>query len=218
MNILLVDDDSLVTSGIEIILKAKAQTADMDMTIVGIGQNGEEAVDLFRTHEPDVLLMDIRMPVLSGIEAGKRIMADYPEVKIIYLTTFLEDDYIIDALKLGAKGYLLKTDFESLIPAINAVMRGQRVFGDEIVAKIPGFIEQEVAPVEANPLNDQLTEKDIELIHWVAQGLNNKEIADEMHFSEGTIRNYLSEVLNKLEIRNRTQLAIYYFKHIDRGS
>lgn len=218
MNILLVDDDSLVTSGIEIILKAKAQNADMDMTIVGIGQNGEEAVDLFRTHEPDVLLMDIRMPVLSGIEAGKRIMADYPEVKIIYLTTFLEDDYIIDALKLGAKGYLLKTDFESLIPAINAVMRGQRVFGDEIVAKIPGFIEQEVAPVEANPLNDQLTEKDLELIHWVAQGLNNKEIADEMHFSEGTIRNYLSEVLNKLEIRNRTQLAIYYFKHIDRGS
>lgn len=216
MNILLVDDDSLVTSGIEIILKAKAQTANMNIAIVAIGQNGKEAVDLFKAHEPDILLMDIRMPVLSGIDAGKMIMADYPKAKIIYLTTFLEDEYIIDALKIGAKGYLLKTDFESLIPAIDAVMRGQRVFGDEIVAKIPAFIEQEAAQVADNPLNDQLTEKDFDLIHWVAQGLSNKEIADKMHFSEGTIRNYLSEILNKLEIRNRTQLAIYYFKYINR--
>ena len=155
------------------------------------------------------------MPVMTGIEAGKEILAKDPDARIIYLTTFLQDEYIIDALKYGAKGYLLKTDYESLIPAIEAVMKGQRVFGDEIVAKIPSYLEQDKTVKKANPLVAQLSEKERDLIYWVAQGLNNKEIAQEMHFSEGTIRNYLSEILDKLAIRDRTQLAIYYFKNIE---
>lgn len=215
MKVLLVDDDSLVTSGIEIILKAKSQSQETSVSIVAIGSNGEEAIQLYDQFKPDIVLMDIRMPVLSGIEAGKAIMEQDPDARIIYLTTFLEDEYIIDALKYGAKGYLLKTDFESLVPAMNAVMRGQRVFGDEIVAKIPGYLEQDKIEKRADPLIAELSEKDHELIYWVAQGLNNKEIAEKMHFSEGTIRNYLSEILDKLSIRDRTQLAIYYFKNIE---
>lgn len=215
MKILLVDDDLLVTSGIEIILKGKAADLGYDLDIVGISSHGEEAVDLYQQFHPDIVLMDIRMPVMTGIEAGKEILAKDPDARIIYLTTFLQDEYIIDALKYGAKGYLLKTDYESLIPAIEAVMKGQRVFGDEIVAKIPSYLEQDKTVKKANPLVAQLSEKERDLIYWVAQGLNNKEIAQEMHFSEGTIRNYLSEILDKLAIRDRTQLAIYYFKNIE---
>lgn len=215
MKILLVDDDLLVTSGIEIILKGKAADLGYDLDIVGIASHGEEAVDLYQQFHPDIVLMDIRMPVMTGIEAGKEILAKDPDARIIYLTTFLQDEYIIDALKYGAKGYLLKTDYESLIPAIEAVMKGQRVFGDEIVAKIPSYLEQDKTVKKANPLVAQLSEKERDLIYWVAQGLNNKEIAQEMHFSEGTIRNYLSEILDKLVIRDRTQLAIYYFKNIE---
>lgn len=215
MKILLVDDDLLVTSGIEIILKGKAADLGYDLDIVGIASHGEEAVDLYQQFHPDIVLMDIRMPVMTGIEAGKEILAKDPDARIIYLTTFLQDEYIIDALKYGAKGYLLKTDYESLISAIEAVMKGQRVFGDEIVAKIPSYLEQDKTVKKANPLVAQLSEKERDLIYWVAQGLNNKEIAQEMHFSEGTIRNYLSEILDKLAIRDRTQLAIYYFKNIE---
>uniref|UniRef100_UPI00352A97AF response regulator transcription factor n=1 Tax=Aerococcus urinaeequi TaxID=51665 RepID=UPI00352A97AF len=215
MKILLVDDDLLVTSGIEIILKAKAADLDLPLTIVGIAADGQEAVALYEVTAPDIVLMDIRMPVMSGIEAGKQILGQDPQARIIYLTTFLEDDYIIDALKIGAKGYLLKTDYESLIPAIDAVIRGQRVFGDEIVAKIPGYLAQGQTAKRVDPLLADLTEKEKTLIYWVGQGLNNKEIAQEMHFSEGTIRNYLSEILDKLDVRDRTQLAIYYFKNMD---
>ncbi|MFV8252600.1 MULTISPECIES: response regulator transcription factor [Aerococcus] len=224
MKILLVDDDVLVTSGIEIIIKAKAADLGIDLEIVGIASNGSEAVTLYEETKADIILMDIRMPIMTGIEAGKEILRLDAEAKIIYLTTFLEDAYIIDALKIGAKGYLLKTNYESLIPAIDAVMREQRVFGDEIVAKIPSYLNQEsqhqgeqdhLTEKMGNPLLADLTDKDQTLIYWVAQGLNNKELAQEMHFSEGTIRNYLSEIMDKLGVRDRTQLAIFYFKHIE---
>ncbi|RPA58448.1 DNA-binding response regulator [Aerococcus agrisoli] len=221
MKVLLVDDDALVTSGIAIILKAKAKHLGLVIEIVGIGRDGREAIQLYETHEPDVVLMDIRMPHMLGIEAGKIIQAKYPDARIIYLTTFLEDEYIIEALRSGAKGYLLKTDYESLLPAIEAVEQGHRVFGNEIIEKIPAYLDMmgqtSIEASKREPIDPRLSERDHELIYWVAQGLNNKEIANMMHFSEGTIRNYLSDILVKLGVRDRTQLAIYYFKHVDRN-
>ena len=149
---------------------------------------------------------------MDGIEAGKLILQEYPQARIVYLTTFLEDDYITEALRIGAKGYLLKTDFESIIPAIEAVMNNHQVFGSDIIARIPDlFLSEEQAELNDFP---ELNEKENELIYWVAEGLNTKEIAEKMHFSEGTIRNYLSIILDKLNLRDRTQLAIYYFKHL----
>lgn len=143
-------------------------------------------------------------------------MDDSPHAQIIYLTTFLEDDYIVDALKYGAKGYLLKTDFKSLIPAIHAVRQGQRVFGDQIIEKIPHLMNNTISSSESQtiPNHPQLAEKEQQIIYQVAQGLNTKEIAEVLHFSEGTIRNYLSVILEKLQLRDRTQLAIYYYKHM----
>lgn len=212
MNILVVDDDALVSNGIKTILETATREHAEPYRVVGLGQNGHDAIRLYEEHAVDVVLLDIRMPEMNGIEAGRLILKKDPQAKIIYLTTFLEDDYIVDALKLGAKGYLLKTDFASLITAIAAVAEGQRVFGDEIIAKIPAFLES--APPETIQWEGDLSEKEREIIQCVAEGLNNKEIAEELHFSEGTIRNYLSIILEKLNLRDRTQLAIYYYKHL----
>lgn len=213
MNVLLIDDDALVTSGISTIIEmATKQSAD-PIKVCAVGRNGEEALELYQAHKPDIVLMDIRMPVMDGITAGKQLLMLEPDARLIYLTTFLEDDYIVDALRLGAKGYLMKTDFDSLLPAFDAVMQGQRVFGDEIVAKIPDYIESgRNAPKAAMPA---LTDTESRLVYWLAEGLNNKEIAEQMHFSEGTIRNYLSIILEKLNLRDRTQLAIYYYKNLE---
>lgn len=211
MKVLVIDDDALVTGGIRTIIEMSTKDYPNPYRVVATGKNGKEALSLYADHQPDIVLMDIRMPEMDGITAGKQLMSEYPKAKLIYLTTFLEDDYIVEALKLGAKGYLMKTDFESLLPAIEAVFSGQRVFGDEIVAKIPTYLHSERQQAKV-PI-PYLTEKENQLISCVAEGLNNKEIADQMHFTEGTIRNYLSVLLEKLELRDRTQLAIYYFKH-----
>ena len=153
--------------------------------------------------------MDIRMEQMTGIEAAKIILDSYPDAKILFLTTFSDDDYIINALKLGAKGYILKQNFESIIPSIKTVYAGQRVFGDEIMTKIPALISD-------NSQDDlssfDLNEKEQLIISYVADGLSNKEIADIIYLGEGTVRNYLSIILEKLGLRDRTQLAVFYYK------
>lgn len=212
MRILLIDDDALVTSGIQTIIEKSTQDSDQPIKVCAIGRNGNEALLLYEIHQPDIILMDIRMPELDGITAGKQLLERHPDARVIYLTTFLEDEYIVDALRLGAKGYLMKTDFASLIPAFEAVINGQRVFGDEIVAKIPTYLD--ITQANTSAILPELSQTEQQLVYWVAEGLNNKEIAEAMHFSEGTIRNYLSTILEKLDLRDRTQLAIHYFKNL----
>ena len=129
--------------------------------------------------------------------------------KILLLTTFADDEYIVKAIHTGAKGYILKQDFESVAPAITAVYNGQTVFGNEIMNKIPSLLQQEDS---FDYLSYNLTEKEFELIRLIADGLNNKEIAEQLYLSEGTVRNYLSSILMKLDLRDRTQLACFYYK------
>lgn len=206
MNIILVDDDKLVTSSLKMILET-----DSDISVLAIGCNGTEAIALYEEQHPDVLLMDIRMEEMTGIAAAKEILNQYPDAKILFLTTFLDDEYIIDALKIGAKGYILKQDYETILPALKAVYSGQNVFGNEIISKIPDLMNQaSTFSYEQYDIN----EKEYNIIEGIANGLSNKEIADELFLSEGTIRNYLSIILEKLNLRDRTQLAIYYYKHL----
>lgn len=205
MNILLCDDDKLVCQALKTILEAQD-----DMTVVDIGNDGTEAITLYEKYQPDILLMDIRMIAMTGIEAGRQIIAKYPDAKILYLTTFEDNEYIIDALKLGAKGYLLKQNFECIIPSMHAVYSGQRVFGDEIVNKIPDMMMS----ASSNSFEKyDLSEKEIEIITLIAEGLSNKEIAENSFLSEGTVRNYISTILEKLHLRDRTQIAIFYYKN-----
>lgn len=207
MKILLVDDDKLVCSSLKIIL-----SSDPEISIAGIGYSGQEAIQLYMKLKPDILLIDIRMEGMSGLEAGEEIMRRYPGAKILYLTTFLDDDYIIKALHIGAKGYMLKQDFESLLPALKAVYAGQNVFGNEIVTKLPNLLGR----ADKVRTTDQygISDKELEIIKKIAEGLSNREIAEQLFLSEGTIRNNISTILDKLNLRDRTQLAIFYYKNI----
>lgn len=204
MRVLIVDDDPLVCEALKTILEAEE-----GLFVAGLASDGTEAVKLFEKLQPDVLLMDIRMEKMSGLKAGEQILNRFPEARILFLTTFLDDEYVIQALRLGAKGYILKQDFESIVPALNAVYQGQRVFGDAVVDKLPGLFKKSQAP---NLKDYGITEGEEKIIQFVAQGLNNKEIASRLYFSEGTVRNYLSVILEKLGLRDRTQLAVFYLQ------
>ncbi len=205
MNVIIIDDDKFVTSALKAILEASS-----DVTVPATGTDGSEAIELYEKYNPDILLTDIQMKGLSGLEATEAIIKKYPGARILLLTTFLDDEYIIQALKLGAKGYLLKQDYESILPALEAVYSGQSVFGTEIISKIPGLIS---STSKFDYTLYDINEREINIIELIADGLSNKEIAAKLFLSEGTVRNYLSQILEKLGLHNRTQLAVFYYKH-----
>ncbi len=205
MKIVIVDDDKLVGISLKTIIEAEG-----GFEVMGIGYNGKDAVALYARLKPDILLMDIRMDVMTGLEAGEAILRVHPHARILFLTTFADDEYIVKALKMGAKGYILKQNFESIVPSLKAVHAGQSVFGEDIVAKLPALISE---GGKADFSRFGITEKEAEVIAAIAEGLNNKEIADQLFLSEGTVRNNISVILEKLGLRSRTQIAIFYFKN-----
>ena len=206
MRIVIVDDDMLVSSALKTILEVNE-----DVQVEGMGSDGKEAIALYERYRPDVLLMDIRMKDMSGLDASREILKAYPQAKILLLTTFSDDEYIVKALKYGVKGYLLKQDYNSILPALQAVHTGQTVFGTEIISKLPGLLqEKKVYDWEAH----EISEKELQVISLVAEGMSNREIAAELYLSEGTVRNYISNILEKLELRDRTQLAVYYLNAV----
>lgn len=206
MRIVIVDDDMLVSSALKTILEVNE-----DVQVEGMGSDVKEAIALYERYRPDVLLMDIRMKDMSGLDASREILKAYPQAKILLLTTFSDDEYIVKALKYGVKGYLLKQDYNSILPALQAVQTGQTVFGTEIISKLPGLLqEKKVYDWEAH----EISEKELQVISLVAEGMSNREIAAELYLSEGTVRNYISNILEKLELRDRTQLAVYYLNAV----
>ena len=205
MKIIIVDDDSFICTSLKTILQS-----DPDIEVAAIGSSGEEAIALFDDIRPDILLMDIQMGGISGLEAAESIISTHRDAKILLLTTFSDNEYIIKALQIGAKGYIVKQNADAIVPALRAVLSGQSVFGNEIIAKVPSILNrQDKADLSSYDLN----EREIEIIKQVAKGLNNKEIADALFLSEGTVRNYLSVILEKLNLRDRTQLAVFYLQN-----
>lgn len=205
MKIVIVDDDDIVVMSLKMI----TETAGIE--VVATGKSGEDAERLYKEYRPDILLSDIRMEGKDGINAAADILLEYPDAKILFLTTFADDEYLMNALKYGVKGYILKQDFEGIVPALHAVYSGQSVFGGNIVNKIPNINES--ASSEFKFDNKGITSKEHEIIKLVADGLSNKEIAQTLFLSEGTVRNYLSSILEKLDLRDRTQLVVYYYKN-----
>ena len=205
MKVIIVDDDNIVCSSLKVILEAEG-----DIIVVATENSGEAAIGSYEQYIPDVLIMDIRMTQMSGLEAGEKILKKYPEAKILYLTTFLEDDYITKALNIGAKGYMLKQDFNSIVPAIKAIDSGQNVYGNEIITKIPNLMNYKSR--KASYKNKDITDKEYSIILKIAEGLSNKEISEKLYLSQGTIRNYISSILEKLDLRDRTQIAIDFYK------
>ena len=203
MKLILIDDDNLVRVSLEKILQSDG------FEILATADDGSHALELYKEFDPDVVLMDIRMREVNGIEAAKTILKFDEEAKILLLTTFEDDEYIAEALKIGVKGYLLKQDYESITPAIKAILANQTVFTHKVTNRIPNLMKK----LEDTKKLENLTEKEIEVIELVANGLNNKEIANTLFLSEGTVKNYISNILTKLDLRDRTQLAIYYYKN-----
>lgn len=198
MRIILIDDDPLVRESLKQILENK------DMKVLATGSNGQEAIELYELHRPDILLMDIRMEKMNGLKATEVIMSNHPQAKILLITTFQDDEYIHKAIELGCSGYILKENISGIIPAIEAAATDQLVYDSRIVKKL-------TSP-QKKSLSDDLSSREKDILVLVAEGLNNKEIAEKLFLSEGTVRNYISLILEKLELRDRTQLAIYYYK------
>ena len=207
--ILLVDDDELITMSLEMIISAEAE-----FEVIGKGCSGREAVTLFDELTPDLLLMDIRMNDMNGLEAAEEILSKHKDATILFLTTFSDDEYIVKALKLGVKGYLLKQDYKSLPAALHAAINGQSVFGGAVIDKLPTLMSKPNTTDDSFDYRKyDISEKEYEVIQLVAEGFSNKEISQKLFLSEGTVRNYLSTILEKLNLRDRTQLAIFYLKH-----
>lgn len=205
MRVVVIDDDKLVCASLKTILEA-----DEDINVVGVGNNGHEAIELYESLKPDIVLTDIRMREMTGLEAGEAILNKDKNAKILYLTTFSDNEYIIQALKIGAKGYIIKQNFESIVPSLKAVYIGHSVFGEDIVAKIPSLISNS-SMTDFSSFG--ITGKELDIIELVAEGLSNKEIAGRLYLSEGTVRNSITAILEKLNLRDRTQLAIFYYKN-----
>ena len=199
MKLLIVDDDGLIRDSLKLLFETKEEW------IADTAENGAAAYDACAIDTPDIVLMDIRMPVFDGVEATRKIKADFPDVKIIMLTTFNDEGYISSAINAGAEGYLLKsTPADGIIERIRAVEKGAMVF-DKGVKLSAGSETKSVAFSE-------LTERENEVLALVAAGLSNNEIAQKLFLSAGTVRNAVSVILEKLELRDRTQLAVHYWK------
>lgn len=213
INVMIVDDQNLIREGISMLLSLSE-----DIKIVDMATNGEEALEKINKNSEniDVVLMDVKMPVMNGVEATKIIKTNYPDIKVIILTTFKDDEYLYEALKNGASGYMLK-DIKSdeIIDAIKSVYAGNFLLQNELANKIwklfhssDTFTEKE-EKIEIKGPYESLTQREIELSILVSQGKSNKEISEILFITEGTVKNHLTRVLAKLQLRDRTQLALF---------
>lgn len=205
IQILLVDDQAIIRHGLKSMLESNE-----DMQVVGEAENGQRALEQIALLHPDVVLMDIRMPVMDGVAATSMIAQQYPAVKVMVLTTFDDDEYISQVMRMGAKGYLLKdTEPDELALAIRSVYKGHTQLG-------PGLFEKALMPntapaamAEPPPELAQLTARELDVLRLLSSGANNREIADALFLSENTVKNYVTTILSRLQLRDRTQAALF---------
>ena len=208
MKIIICDDQAVVRDGLEMLL-----TLEKDIEVLGTAQDGDEAVELVSKNQPDLILMDLKMPGMNGIEATRQIRAKFPEVKVLVLTTYDDDEWVFDAIRAGASGYLLKdTPREEVVKAIHGTVEGKSFVDPAVAGKLMG----KVASRQTQPsslLTDKLTEREADVLSLLAKGLSNAEIAGQLHLSEGTVRNHVSAILDKLGVSDRTQAAVIAIRH-----
>jgi DNA-binding NarL/FixJ family response regulator len=207
IRVLLVDDQCLFREGLETLL-----SVHRDIQVVGQASNGQEAVEVAAQVQPDVVLMDVRMPVLDGVRATRRLKRALPQCRVIVLTTLDDDEYVFDALRAGAVGYLLK-DVPSarLVEAIRATARGESILEPSVAAKVIAEftrVSSLVPSAQMEQLVEPLSERELEILGLIARGGSNKEIADQLFIAEGTVKNHVTHILGKLGVRDRTQAAL----------
>ncbi|MBN1580925.1 MAG: response regulator transcription factor [Anaerolineae bacterium] len=209
IRVLICDDQWIVCEGLEAIL-----SSDPDIQVVGTANNGHQALEKIPNAQPDVILMDLKMPGMNGIQATQQINVQYPQIKVLVLTTYNEDEWILDAIRSGAAGYLLKgTPRESLIEAIKGTAQGHTHVDPAIAGKLFDQIAQRSAPPADTSILQALSERELEVLRLLARGLSNAEIADQLYLSQGTVRNYVSAILAKLDVADRTQAAVLALRY-----
>ncbi len=209
IKVVIVDDQEIIRESLELMLNSK-----LNIDVVGTAKDGKEAISQVRRLNPDVVLMDIRMPEMDGIESMKMIKQLCPHTKIIILTTFDDDEYIYDSLKHGANGFLLKgVSIAELTKAIEIIHEGGAIMDTTVGSRVLALFAQMARSDFSFKVEDknikELANNELKIIQAIGQGLSNKEIAKALHFTEGTVRNYISSSLKKLELRDRTQIAIF---------
>ena len=205
IRLLLVDDQRLMRDGLRTLLELED-----DLEVVGEAENGQEALDLYEKLQPDVVMMDIRMPVMDGVEATRQLHQRWPDAQVIILTTFDDDEYVFEGLRAGAQGYLLKAvSSEELAEAIRTVAAGGALIDPSVTRKVVAEFAraQPVRPTQTE-LVEPLSERELEVLTLIANGYTNKEIAGRLFLAEGTVKNYVTSILGKIEARDRTQAAI----------
>ena len=204
VRVLICDDQWIVCEGLEAILESVP-----DFEIVGCAYDGAEALDKAREFEPDVVLMDLKMPVMNGVQATREIVGRHPDVKVLVLTTYGADEWVFDALRGGASGYLLKgTPRETLIAAIKGTAAGESYIDPKIAGKLVRNLTTPQEPAEQSRLLARLSSRELDVLRLLAQGLSNADIAKRLFLSHGTVRNYVSAILTKLNVEDRTQAAL----------
>ncbi len=208
MRVIICDDQAIVRDGLAMLLGL-----ERDIEVVGLAEDGARAVDLAAEKKPDLALMDLKMPGVNGIEATRRIRARFPDIKVLVLTTYDDDEWVMDALRAGAAGYLLKdTPRADVVRAVRGTVEGKTYLDPAVAGKM---LEQAVSR-QTRPsslITAKLTEREIEVLRLVARGLSNADIAGRLYLSEGTVRNYVSAILTKLEVQDRTQAAVLAIQH-----
>jgi DNA-binding NarL/FixJ family response regulator len=211
IKVMIADDQRLMREGLKTILEL-----EQDLTVVQLAENGRDALNKIEDAEPDVMLMDIRMPVMDGVECTGLIKQQYPHIKVVILTTFDDDEFIIEALKNGAVGYLLKDlSSEKLVGAIRDAYNGNSIMQPEIAAKviahITGTVKEAVHNNEALELKntEELTSREKDVLQLVGKGMSNTEISKMLYISEGTVKNYISNLYAKLEVNDRSKLTLF---------
>lgn len=204
--LLLVDDQELVCQGLRAMLNLEP-----DIQVVGVANNGQVAIQQVEALQPDVILMDIRMPVMDGREATRIICQRFPDIKVLVVSTFDEDDYIAHSIKAGAKGYLLKDmPVEELAQAIRLVDRGYSQMGPGLMEKMFDSMVNNQNDIETErPELVELTAREIDVLNLIGSGCTNREIAQQLYIAEGTVKSHVTHILNRLNLRNRSQIAIY---------
>lgn len=210
IKVVIVDDQPIVREGLTMIVQNMN-----DIEVVAVAQNGQEGIEMCQWHKPDVVLMDIKMPILNGVKATKSIKEQFPETKIIILTTFNDDEYIFEALSYGASGYLLKdAGKEKIEEAIIEAFHGGAIIQPTVAQKVITKLQKiEVKQQKKDERINQLTSRELDILKLIGEGKNNDEIASILYITKGTTKNHISHLLAKLDLRDRTQLAIFALKN-----
>lgn len=206
INLVIVDDDALIREGLKIII-----SSDEEVNVVASFDNGAKCIEYVESNFVDIVLLDMRMPIMNGIETLKRINKE--KTKVVILTTFDEDEFINDAITYGANGYILKSSPpDKIISAVKSVMLGNGVYEGEIITKLRIGSHSDNTNKKDSLKKYSLTDREIEVITFIAKGYSNKEISNDLYISEGTVKNYITSILSKMNLKHRTQIAIEYLK------